>query len=137
MTQEERDRAPGPFRLLRRCAEVEPWAAATIAVLMLGLGVWYGRARGLRFQEQTQRAASTLADSEEPHTPSPAYPLPDQPLTNQSVPPCIAKKGEVEIKGGCWIELPKKLPCFDDQAVYEGKCYLPVMKKPTPQSVTP
>lgn len=111
------------------------WAVAGLAVLAL-LGVWHWRGTGARSDEWGPGAATTLADGQEPHPPAPPYPLPDRPFTNQSLPPCVPNKGEVEIKGGCWIELAKKAPCFDDQAEYEGKCYLPVAKKkPVPQSV--
>ncbi len=39
---------------------------------------------------------------------------------------CIPHEGEVEINGGCWVALEKRPPCFNSQAEYKGKCYLPV-----------
>ncbi len=49
---------------------------------------------------------------------------------------------EVEIHGGCWVELAKRPPCYENQAEYGGKCYLPVSarsrdKKREPQSLQP
>jgi hypothetical protein len=55
-----------------------------------------------------------------------AYPLPDKPFIDQAKAPCLPKEGEVEIHGGCWVALEKRPPCFDSQAEYKGKCYLPV-----------
>jgi hypothetical protein len=71
--------------------------------------------------------------------PGMAYPLPDKPFIDQARPPCPIKRGAVEIKGGCWIELGRKPPCLEEfQAEYEGKCYLPVAayQRP-PQAVQP
>jgi hypothetical protein len=66
------------------------------------------------------------------------YPLPAKPFRNQAVPPCETNKGAVEIKGGCWVALEQKPPCFSDQAEYQGKCYLPVAKpQRLPQSAEP
>jgi hypothetical protein len=70
-------------------------------------------------------------------SPALSYPL-GPPFRNQVLPPCETRKGAVEIKEGCWVELAKKPPCFDTQAEYQGKCYLPVLKPlPVPQSVKP
>jgi hypothetical protein len=55
-----------------------------------------------------------------------AYPLPQKPFSDQAKAPCIPNEGEVEINGGCWVELAKRPPCHDKQAEYRGKCYLPV-----------
>jgi hypothetical protein len=53
----------------------------------------------------------------------------------------VPRKGEVELNGGCWVALEKRPPCYDDQAEYQGKCYLPVSarsRKPRePQSLQP
>jgi hypothetical protein len=55
-----------------------------------------------------------------------AYPLPGKPFDDQAKAPCIPEEGEVEINGGCWVALEKRPPCFNSQAEYKGKCYLPV-----------
>ncbi|HEX5747302.1 MAG TPA: hypothetical protein VFZ09_13750 [Archangium sp.] len=55
-----------------------------------------------------------------------AYPLPGRPFDDQAKAPCIPNEGEVEINGGCWVELAKRPPCHDKQAEYRGKCYMPV-----------
>ena len=66
------------------------------------------------------------------------YPPPQKPFRNQVVAPCPRRKSVVEINGGCWVTLEHKPPCDEDQAEYQGKCYLPVLKPPPlPQSVEP
>jgi|SRR6218665_540981 len=66
------------------------------------------------------------------------YPLPEKPFRNQAVPPCPRRKVIVEINGGCWVEIAQKPPCEEDQAEYQGKCYLPGAKQPpVPRSVEP
>ncbi|HEX5745014.1 MAG TPA: hypothetical protein VFZ09_02160 [Archangium sp.] len=61
------------------------------------------------------------------------YPIPKKPFRNQAKVPCLPRKGEVEINGGCWIELAKRPPCFEDQAEHQGKCYMPVAERPKPE----
>jgi anti-sigma-K factor RskA len=77
--------------------------------------------------------AATLVQTEEPNSSGITYPLPTKPFGNQAKAPCKPRKGEVEINGGCWVELAKRPPCYDDQAEYQGKCYLPVAERPKPQ----
>jgi hypothetical protein len=55
-----------------------------------------------------------------------AYPLPKAPFVDQAKTPCKPNEDEVEIHGGCWIELARRPPCRESQAEYQGKCYLPV-----------
>ncbi len=67
-----------------------------------------------------------------------AYPLPSEPFDDQAKAPCYPKQGEVEINGGCWVTLEKRPPCFDIQAEYKGKCYMPVAarsRRREPQSL--
>ncbi|WP_309896856.1 hypothetical protein [Archangium sp.] len=67
-----------------------------------------------------------------------AYPLPSEPFDDQAKTPCYPKQGEVEINGGCWVTLEKRPPCFDIQAEYKGKCYMPVSarsRRREPQSI--
>ncbi|HZH79016.1 MAG TPA: hypothetical protein VEY88_23515 [Archangium sp.] len=67
-----------------------------------------------------------------------AYPLPDKPFSNQARPPCRTNADHVAINGGCWMEIARRPPCHEEQAEYEGKCYIPVMKAPRrPQSLSP
>ena len=77
--------------------------------------------------------ATTLVQTEDPNSSNITYPLPAKPFGNQAKAPCKPRKGEVEINGGCWVELAKRPPCYDDQAEYQGKCYLPVAERPKPQ----
>jgi hypothetical protein len=67
-----------------------------------------------------------------------AYPLPATPFSDQAKAPCIPREGEVEINGGCWVTLEKRPPCYEVQAEYKGKCYLPVSarsRRREPQSL--
>jgi hypothetical protein len=65
-----------------------------------------------------------------------AYPMPIKPDPKQQKPPCKPELDEVEIRGGCWVELARRSPCQDYAAEYEGKCYLPVRAKaPEPKSL--
>ncbi len=67
-----------------------------------------------------------------------AYPLPKAPFVDQAKTPCKPNEGEVEIHGGCWVALEKRPPCYESQAEYKGKCYLPVSassRKREPQSL--
>lgn len=77
--------------------------------------------------------ATTLVQTEDPNSSGITYPLPAKPFGNQAKAPCKPRKGEVEINGGCWVALEKRPPCYDDQAEYQGKCYLPVAERPKPQ----
>jgi hypothetical protein len=70
--------------------------------------------------------APTLARFADEHAATISYPLPSRPFRNQARAPCNPRQGQVEINGGCWVELAKRPPCHDDQAEYQGKCYLPV-----------
>lgn len=68
-----------------------------------------------------------------------SLPMPDRPFPGQRKPPCN-RKGEVELRGGCWYELARvKSPCDEDAYDYKGACYLPsfpVQRAPT-SSPTP
>ena len=112
------------------------WAVAGLAVFTLLLGVWHWKGTGARTERPLPETAPILATGQEALAPVPAYPLPDHPFVDQGVPPCVTEAGAVEIKGGCWIELAKKAPCYKNQAEHEGRCFLPMpKKKPVPQSV--
>lgn len=126
-----------------------PRAAAGFAVLALGLGFWLHGVNAPEHLEPTspdvdsrtfpKTSAPTLVSADASQTTTIAYPLPSEPFRNQAKAPCKTKRGEVEINGGCWVELARRPPCFEDQAEYQGKCYLPVSKDRggLPQSVHP
>ena len=133
----------------RRWGRWVPRAVAGFAVLALGLGVWMHAASGPKHVEplspsvdaqgSVQLDAPKLINTEDSQTASINYPLPKAPFRNQAKAPCKAKLDEVEINGGCWVELARRPPCTEDQAEYQGKCYLPVSKDRghLPQSVQP
>jgi serine/threonine protein kinase len=56
-----------------------------------------------------------------------AQKMPNEPLPDQRRAPC--RRGEVELKGGCWIRWPDLLPpCGDQGYEWKGTCYLPLFK---------
>jgi hypothetical protein len=120
-----------------------PWlprAIAGLAVLSLGLGLWLHFTRTPEPREplppsMTSRGvltprpeAPSVIDTESAPPPGLAYPLPQEPFSNQAKAPCKTQKLEIEINGGCWVELAQLPPCAEDRAEHQGKCYLPVSK---------
>ncbi len=87
--------------------------------------------------------APTLVDLDPSGASAITYPLPAKPFSDQAKVPCFPKSGEVEINGGCWVELAKRPPCYENQAEHQGKCYMPVSakshekKRREPHSVQP
>ncbi|MFP2927550.1 serine/threonine-protein kinase [Pyxidicoccus sp. 3LG] len=64
-------------------------------------------------------------------------PMPKGPFPGQRKPPCN-RKGEVELRGGCWYELARvKAPCDDDAYDYKGACYLPSFPVQRPTTSAP
>ena len=98
-------------------------------------------AAGVAVQAEEEGRAPTLVDTDEVDPAVIAYPLPAKPFSDQAKAPCLPRKGELEINGGCWLELAKRPPCYEDHAEYQGKCYVPVAarsRKPRePQSIHP
>ena len=118
-------------------------ATATGPLLLLLLGVWLrdtNRTEHLEalFSERTLPTdAPALIGAEESQAKIPAYPLPPKPFRNQAMAPCKTR-GEIAINGGCWMELAQRPPCYENQAEYQGKCYMPVAKENRlPQSAEP
>jgi hypothetical protein len=127
----------GRVRRLPRSRRALP-VAGLAAVLALGAVLWprfsedlespkekESASDGATEQAAAQTMAPVLADTT-PGATAIAYPLPAKPFSDQAKAPCYPKKGEVEINGGCWLELAKRPPCYDDHAEYQGKCYVPV-----------
>jgi hypothetical protein len=128
-------------------------AVAGLAVLALCGGLWLAMAN--RPMESSTPAPSTpgageladtglqssfLIDGEVQSPAGISYPLPDKPFQNQAKPPCITRRDEVAINGGCWVALERRPPCHEEQAEYKGKCYLPVSSNRgsrVPQSLSP
>jgi hypothetical protein len=110
--------------------------AVGIATLVLFLGVESWRANtgapngtrpvlaGVAEQAVVESQAASLVARLDEGASGIAYPLPDKPFSNQAKAPC--EEGEVQLSGGCWVELAKRPPCLKKQAEYQGKCYLPV-----------
>ena len=113
-------------------------AAAGLALVTLGAGLWLllsgagsgGQhvAHGVALEALSQADAPGLISTYNLETGVIAYPMPAKPFRNQAVAPCKSKWDEVEINGGCWLELPRRPPCKEVQAEHRGKCYMPVAK---------
>lgn len=143
--------AAGARRMLGKGAEygVE-WVIVALVLLIVGMHwrAYTESQRGAQHEtdgvavwaEEVGRAPA-LVDTDEADPAVIAYPLPAKPFSDQAKAPCLPRKGELEINGGCWVELAKRPPCYEDQAEYQGKCYLPVaarsQKPREPQSIHP
>ena len=147
----------GDYQTLYRWVRASPWrtlATCMGALLLLLLGAFAGLVQNCREREARLRAtheeavlsvarsrAPTLVDMADEGPAPLSYPLPARPFIDQAQAPCNPKKGQVEINGGCWVALEKHPPCYEDQAEYQGKCYLPVSarspKPREPRSIHP
>jgi hypothetical protein len=126
------------------------FAIAGLALVGLGVGFWLlfsgaGRSErvshGVALEALTVADAPTLVDEAMLTGTVIAYPLPGNPFRNQAKAPC-KPESEVEINGGCWVELARRPPCASDQAEHKGKCYLPMSldrghRGREPQSIQP
>jgi hypothetical protein len=115
-----------------------PLVAAGLATVVVGLALWsrfhpprsaQPVASGVGTEDALLANAPHKVDNGDMGMGVIAYPLPAKPFRDQAKPPCKrgrSGKSEVEINGGCWVELARRPPCEDDDAEYQGKCYLPV-----------
>lgn len=119
-------------------------------VLYLGVAHWraYEHAREARraafavaMQGEEANRAPTTVDTGDVGPAAISYPLPEKPFSDQAKVPCKLNLHEVELNGGCWLELALRPPCGENYAEYRGKCYVPVSsnsRKPRPpQAVQP
>jgi hypothetical protein len=130
------------------------WVLATTGLVTVAVGValWIRfhppssaqpAASGVGTEETLLASAPHMVDNGDTGMGVIAYPLPAKPFRDQATPPCKRGKSgrsEVEINGGCWVELARRPPCEDDDAEYQGKCYLPVSSdrsRRLPQSIEP
>jgi serine/threonine protein kinase len=125
------------------------WAAYA-ACTLLGAITSLTAVRWGQRSEQGDSGAAQLSPSEEPvglgdtspqapvasvkGTPSAlrsSQQVPETPLKDQRrAPHCLAPV-EVTIHGGCWVELPTmKPPCKDPLYEWQGRCYVPSLKRP-------
>ncbi|HZH77051.1 MAG TPA: protein kinase [Archangium sp.] len=124
---------------------------AAFLVLLLVVAHWRASIESQRSEQHEATAVAVPADEESRapalvNTPNGdpaaiAYPLPVKPFSDQAKAPCKPTLDEVEINGGCWLELAKRPPCGENYAEYQGKCFVPVSarsRKPRePQSISP
>jgi len=63
--------------------------------------------------------------------------VPVQPFSWQKTGPCNPEAAQIEIRGGCWVQVGTA-PCRSMTFVEDDKCYLPVERRaPPPQSEVP
>ncbi|HEX8824606.1 MAG TPA: hypothetical protein VF794_32085 [Archangium sp.] len=143
--------ASGARQMLGRGAKSGVGMSVAVLVLLLLVAHWRAYTEGQRgaphedsggvIRAVEESGAPTLVDTGDVDPAVIAYPLPAKPFSDQAKAPCLPKKGEVEINGGCWLTLEKRPPCYEDHAEYQGKCYVPVSarsRKPRePQSLQP
>jgi hypothetical protein len=55
--------------------------------------------------------------------------MPKQPFKGQKLAPCDTPL-EVEMLGGCWVEISAKSPCPQKAYEHKGRCYLPAFEAP-------
>lgn len=140
----------GPWRRwtgrARRLLRSRWTMAASLATVAVGVALWL-RPPAPRTEHRTVLTgddatyasvpAVSLLEGGNAVPPVLAFPMPDKPIPNQAKPPCRPRRGEVEINGGCWVELTKQPPC-EETAEYKGRCYLPVGERPRPpQAIEP
>ena len=124
---------------------------AVLLVLLLGVPHWQAFIESQRIEQheatavavpvEEENRAPKLVDTTDVELTGIAYPLPKKPFSDQAKAPCKANRHEVEINGGCWLELALRPPCGEDYAEYQGKCFVPVSarshKPREPQSILP
>jgi hypothetical protein len=118
-------------------------AGVAVAAGLASLALWPRSPESTDTNQAPEMPGAALAepvafiDRQEPPFPFIAYPMPETPFKEQQKPPCL-KGTEVEIRGGCWVQLKQDAPCPKSTAELEGKCYMPVRKKdPLPSSLQP
>lgn len=98
-------------------------------------------ASGVAVQVDEDSRAPTLVDTGDVSPAGITYPLPAKPFSDQAKAPCKPNLHEVQLNGGCWLELAVRPPCGENYAEFQGKCYVPVSarsRKPRePQSIQP
>jgi hypothetical protein len=145
LTREPMARWPRPLAL-------KALVAVGLAVLVLGGGFWWSGTGSRELAPPTPPPSTSgigeladagfrshiLVNNEEQGPKGIAYPLPDKPFSDQATPPCRTRRDEIAINGGCWMEIARRPPCHEEQAEYQGKCYVAVAKRTRPpQSVSP
>jgi hypothetical protein len=59
--------------------------------------------------------------------------IPPDPLPGQRTPPC--KRPQIEINGGCWIQVANEAPpCVDTTYEWKKRCYFPLPTPPRPST---
>ena len=130
-----------PLKRKHQTRRGERMGAAAATVLLLSF--WAHRAETPESpflevaQQSPMRDAVNFSDTEENPFPIIGYAMPKAPFYEQKRPPCIPVT-EVEIRGGCWVQMKHDAPCPPSSAEYEGHCYMPSKRKtPKPNVIQP
>ncbi|MFY0564117.1 hypothetical protein ACN28E_09725 [Archangium lansingense] len=111
---------------------------AMAALLALPVVLWPRATVHHHEVHPTTERLEFIRSSDEALTGIEGIPMPDKPTAGQKKPPCDAMRGEVELRGACWLELAKHPPCPRGTADYQGKCYVGVGAAPrAPTSISP
>jgi hypothetical protein len=142
--------AKGARRVLGKGMEYRVELLAVALVLLLGVAHWRAVLKLQRHEQQEASGVTVQQTADASHAPlllvdagdegaaGITYPLPAKPFIDQAKAPCRPKRHEVEINGGCWLELALRPPCGEDYAEYQGKCYAPVAARSRkPQAIQP
>lgn len=139
----ERDPSRTPTRLWRYSGI----AAAVGLMMMAELGpVGLMQAVEALAAEGTDGRTVGLGDEARPSAVQKAEPtshekgirldVPPKPFDGQQLPPC--RKGEVEIRGGCWFKIEGQAPDCPKRAFeWNGGCYSPIIVTPSPATSDP
>jgi hypothetical protein len=125
--------------------------SVAVLVLLLLVAHWWAYTESQRADQHAtagavvqavdESRAPTLVDTGDVGPTAISYPLPAKPFSDQAKAPCKPNLHEVEVNGGCWLELALRPPCGENYAEHQGKCYVPVSarsRKPRePQSIHP
>jgi hypothetical protein len=121
-----------------------PGGALGLAALLAFAVVLWPRATVHHQEGHSQQVHSVaerpvfIRSSDAPAPVIQGFPMPNKPFEGQKKPPCDAKRAEVEIHGGCWMEIARRPPCSEGAAEYQGKCYVAVGAAPrAPTSIDP
>jgi hypothetical protein len=105
-------------------------ALALAALLALAVVLWPRATVLPQKGHSTEESLELIRSSDEALGGIEGIPMPDKPTAGQKRPPCDATRGEVELRGACWLELARRPPCPKGIAEHQGKCYIGVGAAP-------
>jgi serine/threonine protein kinase len=143
MARTERDPSRTPTRLWRYSG-----IAAAVGLLMVvelgpvglmqavkALAAEGSDGRTVGLGDEARLSAGEMAEPTS-HEPGIRLDMPPKPFDRQHRPPC--RKGEVEVRGGCWAKTEARVPdCPRGAYEWNGGCYVPIIPAPAPATSDP